>query len=261
MSATSTVSRFRRPLPAPLVGGAALAVALLGAPAAADAQFQRRATGTGDFPGAGAFPDRRFDYAYSFRAEGFAPGSDGAGALSGASGDCYVGQACATRVERGYQTGGSSYSVFVDFGGALLDTPDVYVNGFGDTPGSLLALDAAPVRTLNAFYVLLHAPAGGGRADVDNLIFLSPYTSAAGFGVTAGGSAWALYTFAGDLRDHILGFDLGFGGNTGVESGRPAVELYVGTLPGSVVPEPTTVTLLGIGLAAFALGATRRRRV
>lgn len=239
--------------------------ALLVAATDASAQFDLARTGAGAVPGpGGAFPDAGFQYAYSFRGQAMSPGSDGASGILGASGACLVGEACSTATPRGFEAGRSSYFVGIEFGG-VSSSPLFTVIGSDLDHMSELSLDGyTPGGTINAFYVLLRA-ADGSTVNIDNVFFLSPYDDAPGFSVT-GGEGYGLYTFDGDLRDNILFFDLNVQGNAGDALLAPSIELYVGSMPVQVVPEPGTVFLTATGLVGVlvlarrktALGSSRR---
>lgn len=237
----------------------AAAATLLAQPLAAGAQTLTRdrvAPGAPPAPG-GAFPDAGFQYAYSFRAGGFAAGSGDADAVLGAGGACRVGEGCQTSAPRNYLPGASSYLFGLAFGGSFFGNPTLAVSGLGDGESTELALTGyTPAGPLNAFYLYLNPPAGATLTVGDLILFGAPPSGSAGFGTTAAGATYAFFRADGDLRDAILAFDLEVGGT----AGAPTVDIYVGTMPAaSTVPEPTTTVLTAAGLAAL-IAVVRRGR-
>ena len=207
----------------------------------------------------GAFPDAGFQHAFSFRATGFAPGSDGAAAIVGGSGACHAGDPCQSAVARDFVPGASTYFLGINFGGPFYGSPSLYINTSNTgTSGSELFLGGHDVDTpINAFYIVLTAPDGGAMALTNGSFIGAPPVEAPGFATGGPGSWYALYRYA-DLRNEFLFFDLEVTGNV-AGAGVPSVDVYVGSLPVLATPEPATLALTASGLAALLAVARRGR--
>jgi choice-of-anchor C domain-containing protein len=131
----------------------------------------------------------------------------------------------------------------------------------GTSPGTLtqtLALDAGSV------YELSFALAGNPGGDRFKNLFLTVGSVLSetfvfdNLGTSTGAMGWVTYTrtFTANEANTLLSFRT----NNGSNAGAALDDVSVTLIPGTAVPEPATVALLGGGLGLLGFVARRRRR-